>query len=298
MQNTPEASPDKFEDTLDDAWQRIRGRLRTEIGEAAFRTWLQPSRCELRKAGRLAVVLPTRYMRDRVSCTYGGRIGALWLEERAEISEISFEICGVAPEESYETAWERVRSRLRAEIGDAAFLACLRPADCEPLGPGSVRITFPSRFLLERARSSLSKRIAGLWRDEGVHEVHFVFRATAEAVDGAPVPGASEHLAQAEPGAINVPVIQELVTSHYGLSNGDMISRERERRVARPRQVAMFLAKRWTALSLIDIGRHFNRDHSTVLHACRNIAALIEEDGALANDVDLLDRALTERNVI
>ena len=299
MQNTPDAPADKLpEDFLDEAWHRVRGRLRTEIGEAAFRTWLQPSRCELREAGRLAVLLPTRYMRDRVCTAYSARIGILWLEEHSGVSEICFEICGAAPGENCVTAWGRVRSRLRAELGDAVYLSCFQQANCQPLGVGSVRITFPSRFLLERVRSGYSKRIAALWRDEGVHEVHFAFREAAEAFDPLPATDSSAGMPQPDRAAIDVPAIQELVRSHYGLRNRDMTSRERKRRVARPRQIAMFLAKRWTTLSLPDIGRYFNRDHTTVLHACRTIATLVEEDVALANDVELLNRALTERNAI
>jgi len=63
--------------------------------------------------------------------------------------------------------------------------------------------------------------------------------------------------------------------------------------VARPRQVAMWLAKQITTRSLPDIGRRFGgRDHTTVLHAVRRIEALKAEDAGIARDVDVLLRKL------
>jgi chromosomal replication initiator protein len=63
--------------------------------------------------------------------------------------------------------------------------------------------------------------------------------------------------------------------------------------VARPRQVAMYLAKQLTSRSLPEIGRKFGgRDHTTVIHAVKKIEELIELDSALAEDVELLRRML------
>jgi chromosomal replication initiator protein len=64
--------------------------------------------------------------------------------------------------------------------------------------------------------------------------------------------------------------------------------------VARPRQVAMYLAKQLTTRSLPEIGRKFGgRDHTTVIHAVRKIDELIKIDPAIAQDVELLKRVLT-----
>jgi chromosomal replication initiator protein len=63
--------------------------------------------------------------------------------------------------------------------------------------------------------------------------------------------------------------------------------------VARPRQGAMYLAKQLTQRSLPEIGRKFGgRDHTTVMHACRKIEELTQNDRALAEDVELLHRML------
>jgi len=92
---------------------------------------------------------------------------------------------------------------------------------------------------------------------------------------------------------VTVDQIQKTVAEHYSLKQADLISERRARAVARPRQVAMWLAKQITTRSLPDIGRRFGgRDHTTVLHAVRRIEALKAEDPVIARDVDVLLRKL------
>ncbi|HEX3700560.1 MAG TPA: chromosomal replication initiator protein DnaA [Phenylobacterium sp.] len=92
---------------------------------------------------------------------------------------------------------------------------------------------------------------------------------------------------------VTVDMIQKTVAEHYNLKQADLISERRARAVARPRQVAMWLAKQITTRSLPDIGRRFGgRDHTTVLHAVRRIEQLKGEDPSIARDVDVLLRKL------
>lgn len=92
---------------------------------------------------------------------------------------------------------------------------------------------------------------------------------------------------------VTVDQIQKTVAEHYQLKQADLISERRARVVARPRQVAMWLAKQITTRSLPDIGRRFGgRDHTTVLHAVRRIEALKGEDPMIARDLDVLLRKL------
>jgi len=92
---------------------------------------------------------------------------------------------------------------------------------------------------------------------------------------------------------VTVDMIQKTVAEHYSLKQADLISERRARAVARPRQVAMWLAKQITTRSLPDIGRRFGgRDHTTVLHAVRRIEALKGEDAGIARDIDALMRKL------
>ena len=72
-----------------------------------------------------------------------------------------------------------------------------------------------------------------------------------------------------------------------------MFSARRARNIARPRQVAMYLAKNLTSLSYPDIGRQFGgRDHTTVIHAVKRIESLQDSDAAIQEEVDILSRAL------
>jgi chromosomal replication initiator protein len=94
--------------------------------------------------------------------------------------------------------------------------------------------------------------------------------------------------------AITISNIQKVVVEYYQLRIADLLSKRRSRSVARPRQMAMALAKELTEHSLPEIGDAFGgRDHTTVLHACRTIRNLRETDGKLNQDWDKLVRNLT-----
>lgn len=102
-------------------------------------------------------------------------------------------------------------------------------------------------------------------------------------------------LLRAQQQAIGIPNIQKTVADYYGLQLKDLLSKRRTRSLARPRQVAMALAKELTEHSLPEIGDAFaGRDHTTVLHACRQIRSLLETDGKLHEDWDKLIRKLSE----
>jgi chromosomal replication initiator protein len=92
---------------------------------------------------------------------------------------------------------------------------------------------------------------------------------------------------------VTIEEIQKRVAEHYNIRLGDMHSARRARAVARPRQVAMYLAKQLTPRSLPEIGRKFGgRDHTTVMHAVRKIEELKAQDRTLAEDLELLRRML------
>lgn len=92
---------------------------------------------------------------------------------------------------------------------------------------------------------------------------------------------------------VTIDEIQRRVAEHYALKVNDLLSASRTRAVARPRQVAMYLAKKLTQRSLPEIGRRFGgRDHTTVMHAVKRIETLRTSDHELDRDVDRLSRAL------
>ncbi|MDD9976315.1 MAG: chromosomal replication initiator protein DnaA [Boseongicola sp.] len=92
---------------------------------------------------------------------------------------------------------------------------------------------------------------------------------------------------------ITVEEIQRKVSDHYNIRLSDLIGPKRVRTFARPRQVAMYLAKTMTTRSLPEIGRRFGgRDHTTVMHGVRKIEELKQQDSQIADDLELLRRSL------
>ena len=75
--------------------------------------------------------------------------------------------------------------------------------------------------------------------------------------------------------------VERAVCLRFKLTPERLKGPERQRKIMRPRHIAMFLARELTPASLPQIGRHFERDHTTVLHACRKIAAMVEEGGRM-----------------
>ncbi len=92
---------------------------------------------------------------------------------------------------------------------------------------------------------------------------------------------------------VTVEEIQRKVSEHYNIRLSDMVGPKRVRTFARPRQIAMYLAKNMTSRSLPDIGRRFGgRDHTTVMHGVKKIEELMATDSQIADDLELLRRAL------
>ena len=95
---------------------------------------------------------------------------------------------------------------------------------------------------------------------------------------------------------ITVDKIQNVVSNYFNIPLSDMLSQRRSRPLARPRQIAMFLAKKMTTRSLPEIGRRFaNRDHTTVIHAVKTIVRLSEQDDEMKNNVNQIKSLLLEQ---
>lgn len=93
---------------------------------------------------------------------------------------------------------------------------------------------------------------------------------------------------------VTIENIIKTVAEYYKLRVADLLSKRRNRSIARPRQMAMALAKELTPRSLPEIGDAFGgRDHTTVLHACRNIKSLIEKESNISEDWTNLSRLLS-----
>ena len=101
---------------------------------------------------------------------------------------------------------------------------------------------------------------------------------------------------QAEPTRIRIDDILKIIGHHYSVTRADLLSPRRARSIVRPRQIGMYLAKKFTPRSLPEIGRRFGgRDHSTVLHAVRKIEDLMKGDDILAREVVMLGKLVEQR---
>ena len=95
---------------------------------------------------------------------------------------------------------------------------------------------------------------------------------------------------------VTVDKIQNIVSNYFNIPISDMLSQRRSRPLARPRQIAMYLAKKMTTRSLPEIGRRFaNRDHTTVIHAVKTITRLSEQDHEMKKNIDQIKNLLLEQ---
>ena len=95
---------------------------------------------------------------------------------------------------------------------------------------------------------------------------------------------------------ITVDKIQNIVSNFFNIPLSDMLSQRRSRPLARPRQIAMYLAKKMTTRSLPEIGRRFaNRDHTTVIHAVKTINRLSEQDDEMKKNITQIKSLLLEQ---
>ena len=95
---------------------------------------------------------------------------------------------------------------------------------------------------------------------------------------------------------ITVDKIQNVVSNYFNIALSEMLSQRRSRPLARPRQIAMYLAKKMTTRSLPEIGRRFaNRDHTTVIHAVKTITRLSEQDDEMKKNINQIKILLLEQ---
>jgi chromosomal replication initiator protein len=143
-------------------------------------------------------------------------------------------------------------------------------------------------FLAQRIRSNVRELEGALKRV--IASAHF----TARKIDLALIKDSLKDLLALQDRQISLDNIQRTCAEYYKIKLADLMSKRRSRSVARPRQVAMALAKELTNHSLPEIGDSFGgRDHTTVLHACRKVKELREADGDIREDYQNLLRLLT-----
>ena len=143
-------------------------------------------------------------------------------------------------------------------------------------------------FLAQRVRSNVRGLEGALKRV--IASAHF----TGRPIDIELIRESLKDLLALQDKLVTIDNIQRVVAEYYKLKMSDMLSKRRSRSIARPRQIAMTLAKELTNHSLPEIGDAFGgRDHTTVLHGCRRISALRETENRVNEDYVNLLRTLT-----
>ncbi len=190
---------------------------------------------------------------------------------------------------------DRVEERLRSRLG-WGLVADLHPVDYElRLGILHAKADKLGCQVPDKVMEFLAHKIASNVRElEGaLNRIIAHAQLVGRTISLEMTQEVLSDLLRASERRVTIDEIQKKVAEHYNVRVADMHSARRSRAVARPRQVAMYLAKQLTPRSLPEIGRKFGgRDHTTVIHAVRKIEELSAYDASFREDVELLLRLL------
>ena len=270
---------------------------------------------------KVAYMYSQRFMEDMVRAIEHGTMGDFTQYYRSVdvllMDDIQFLAKGMKTQEEFFHVFNRLQ-----EDGSQIVLTCDRyPKEIEGLEP-----RLESRFVWGMTAPveppDLETRVAILLKKAEIDQVHLPSESaffiaerirsnvrelegalkrviansnfTGEAISNEQVRESLRDLLAIQDRQIGVDNIQKTVADYYKIRLGDLHSKTRTRSIARPRQVAMALAKELTNHSLPEIGNAFGgRDHTTVLHACRKIEELKESNRDIREDYNNLLRLLT-----
>ena len=270
---------------------------------------------------KVAYMYSQRFMEDMVRAIEHGTMGDFTQYYRSVdvllMDDIQFLAKGMKTQEEFFHVFNRLQ-----EDGSQIVLTCDRyPKEIEGLEP-----RLESRFVWGMTAPveppDLETRVAILLKKAEIDQVHLPSESaffiaerirsnvrelegalkrviansnfTGEAISNEQVRESLRDLLAIQDRQIGVDNIQKKVADYYKIRLGDLHSKTRTRSIARPRQVAMALAKELTNHSLPEIGNAFGgRDHTTVLHACRKIEELKESNRGIREDYNNLLRLLT-----
>ena len=242
-------------------WQRVKEKLRAQVGQEHYQAWFTGLQCAGMQGDHLlSWTAPTTSHRYGIQERFAETIRAACQQENPAIQYI-----GIG-----------VRNALH--VAPPRLIALPAPATAAPA-------------LAPRGFENIPRNVLAAVAD-------YLARAERDGEPEAAMAKLLELCAPSDPQRFGeIHRIQIAVCQHYGITRFDMISSRRTWRVVQPRQVAMYLAKTLTLMSLPQIGRQFGkRDHTTVLHACRKIEALRQTDEDVSRVVDILLRQLERPN--
>jgi chromosomal replication initiation ATPase DnaA len=207
----------------------------------------------------------------------------------------------------FDAVWRRVCEQLRAEMEENYYAYWIGSLKVVSAAPEAIVICCRSPGRRDQTIDKFGVRIADLISASvpDLGKVDFVFDPVVEAATPPTPPkppntpkAASAGKAAAEPANERRFLIEDVkrrVAEHYKMNVNDLESPSRKRALVRARQVAMLMSRRLTGRSFPEIARRFgDRDHSTVIHGCRQIVRKLALDAMLAADVETLMRGFSD----
>ena len=279
----PTSSP-KTQTEFDAFWRRARAILLTDLGERPFALWIAPLSLISADEARVVIACPSEGARDAVAERYGQKIADLLARQSGLERAVDF-VCPPAPHHAV------VAAPQENEVSsfELRFAFLQRRA---------------ARLVHERPGFAVGEDVlrmiaARIPKEARVLEQALERLAHCSAASGEPVTFESAQIWLAEmlrayDRRITVDEVKRCVSRRYGLRPGDLESRSRRSEIVRPRQLAMYAARLLTRKSFPDIGRHFDRDHTTVLHGVEKIAELALTNPEIAAEIEEIKRSLRD----
>lgn len=269
---------------FDGLWRRAREILRAELGERPFSIHIAPLKPISADVQRCTIGCGDDGKRDTVAERYGIRIANLL----AQLSGIERAVDFVSEPSGYEAI---VSAPSEDEVSSLDLRLALLEAKAARLARERPGFAVGGDVLLMIA--------ARIPKDGSVLEAALLRLAASSATEGQAITMASAQtwladMMRAHNPRVSVERIKRYITQRYHLKPDDLESASRRSEIVRPRQLAFYVARKMTGKSFPDLGRHFRRDHSTILHGYEKIVALKETNPEIAAELDAIIRALRD----
>jgi chromosomal replication initiation ATPase DnaA len=274
----------KVNDDIIEIWRRVSDILRAELGQRLFAVYIAPLRVTSADAERVALACGSATLRDTVAERFGVRIANLIAKYSGFERAIDF---------VFEPTPHLVVVSAPKEAGVSSFDA--RFAALQTIAARR-REAQPDFAAGDDVLRMIAARIP---KEAAVLEQALQRVAQCSAAAGEPITFANAQVwlsdfLRAHDRRVTVDAVKRCVSRRYGLKPGELESKCRRSEVVRPRQLAFYTARVLTGKSFPDIGRHFSRDHTTVLYGYEKILNLKETNQEIAAELDAIKRDLRD----
>lgn len=268
---------------FNEIWPRILEILRAELGPRLFSVYIAPLRVMSADEARVALACGSARLRDTIAERFGVRIANLIARYSGFERAVDF-VFEPTPQLVVVSTPKDAGSSLDARFTTLQTIAA-RLGQAQPgfdIGDDVLRMIAAR---IPKEASVLEQALQRL------------VRCCAEAGEPASLANAQVWLREfwrAHDRRITVDEVKRCVSRRYGLKAGELESKSRRSEIVRPRQLAMYMARTLTGKSFPDIGRHFCRDHTTILHGYEKMLGLKETNPEIAAELEAIKRDLRD----